>query len=64
MFSIRPLLAAAPDLPPGLRSALARSDCEALLALVDYGLHIDEAAELLGLPAPPSCSGAAAPAPC
>lgn len=64
MFSIRPLLAAAPDLPPRLREALGQSDCTALLALVEYGLHIDEAAELLGLSAPPSCGGAAAPAPC
>ena len=64
MFSIRPLLAAKPDLPPSLRAALARSDCEALLALVEYGLHVDEAVELLGLSVAPSCGGAAAAAPC
>ena len=56
MFAMRPLLAAKPDLPPSLREALARTDCDALLALVDYGLHIDEAAELLDLAALPRCA--------
>jgi hypothetical protein len=55
MFSMRPLLSAKPDLPPSLREALARTDCDALLALVEYGLHIDEAAELLDLRVLPAC---------
>jgi len=56
MFAMRSLLEAKPDLPPSLRDALAGTDCDALLALVDLGLHIDEAAELLDLPVLPACS--------
>jgi hypothetical protein len=60
MFAMRPLLAAKPDLPPSLRDALARTDCDALVALVAYGLHIDEAAELLDLGSIPRCAESAA----
>jgi len=60
MFAMRPLLAAKPDLPPSLRAALAQTDCDALLALVDYGLELHEAAELLDLAAHPRCAESAA----
>jgi hypothetical protein len=56
MFSMRPLLQSKPDLPPSLRDALTRTDCDALLALVDFGLQVDEAAELLDLAAVPHCA--------